>query len=126
MTIDAQARYSNTHEWVRKEGDLFVYGISDHAQAELSDIVYVDLPDVGDVVKQGDAVGVVESVKAASDLIIPVSGEVVEVNEALTASPELMNSSPYQDGWILKLKPADLAEWDALLTPEAYTQLLGE
>ena len=126
MTIDAQARYSKTHEWVRKEGDLFVYGISDHAQAELSDIVYVDLPDVGDVVKLGDAVGVVESVKAASDLIIPVSGEVVEVNEALTASPELMNSSPYQDGWILKLKPADLAEWDALLTPEAYTQLLGE
>ncbi len=126
MTIDAQARYSKTHEWVRKEGALFVYGITDHAQAELSDIVYVDLPDVGDAVKQGDAVGVVESVKAASDLIIPVSGEVVEVNEALTGSPELMNSSPYQDGWILKLKPADLAEWDALLTPEAYTQLLGE
>jgi glycine cleavage system H protein len=126
MTIDAQARYSKTHEWVRKEGDLMVYGISDHAQQELSDIVYVDLPEVGASFSKGDIVGVVESVKAASDLILPISGIVSVINEDLGAGPEVLNSDPYGRGWMVKLKPTDPAEWDELLSAEDYARLIGE
>ncbi len=126
MSIDTQARYSKTHEWVRKEGDLMVYGITDHAQEELSDIVYVELPEVGAAYSRGDIIGVVESVKAASDLILPVGGTICVVNEALTAGPDVLNSAPYSDGWLVKLKPADAGDWDALLSPEEYSQLIGE
>jgi glycine cleavage system H protein len=126
MTIDSQARYSKTHEWLRPEGDLFAYGISDHAQAELSDVVYIELPEVGTQYSAGDSIGVVESVKAASDLVLPVSGTIVEVNQALAESPEAINSDPYHSGWIVKIKLADAGEWDALMTPEAYGALIGE
>ena len=126
MNIDPDARYTETHEWVRKEGDLLVYGITDHAQHALSDIVFIELPAVGDTFSKGDTIGAVESVKAASDLYIPMDGEIVETNDALTASPEVINTEPYGAGWMVKFKPADAAAFDALLSPEAYEQLSGE
>jgi len=117
-----QARYSESHEWVRREGDLMVCGITDHAQQELSDVVYVELPEVGRRFAKGDVFGVVESVKAASDLYMPMSGEIVAVNEALSSSPELVNQDPYGQAWMLKFRASDPGEWDSLLSPEAYEQ----
>jgi glycine cleavage system H protein len=126
MSIDTQARYSKSHEWVRKEGDLIVYGISDHAQEELSDIVFIELPEVGASFDAGDIVGVVESVKAASDLILPIGGTISAVNDSLTSSPEVLNSDPYTNGWIAKLKPSSPNEWDDLMTADDYAKFLGE
>jgi len=126
MNVDTNAKYKESHEWARQEGDLIVCGISDHAQDELSDIVYVELPEVGSTLASGDTFGVVESVKAASDLYIPMSGEIIAVNDSLEDEPELINSDPYGDGWIIKFKPANMAEWEALLTPEAYQATLDE
>ena len=126
MNIDPKARYTETHEWVRKEGDLFVYGISDHAQDALSDIVYIELPTPGETFSKGDTIGTVESVKAASDLYIPMDGEIAEVNEALADTPEVINSDPYGAGWMVKFKPANPGDWDSLLSPEALEQLPKE
>ncbi len=126
MSIDPKARYTKSHEWVRPEGDVFAYGITDHAQNELSDIVFVDLPAVGATFGLGDTIGVVESVKAASDLYLPVAGEIVEVNEALAGTPEAINSDPYGAGWIVKFKMADAAGWDGLLPAADYATLIGE
>ncbi len=126
MKLDPNARYRETHEWARKEGDLIVVGITDYAQESLSDVVYVELPAVGDTFKQGDIFGVVESVKAASDLYMPVSGKVVEINEKLSEQPELVNEDPFGEAWMLKVAPSDPAEWDSLLTPEAYEASIGE
>lgn len=120
MKIDQTARYLDSHEWARKEGDVIVVGISDHAQDSLSDVVFVEFPAVGDSFGKGEVFGVVESVKAASDLMLPMSGEVVEVNEGLEDTPEVVNSDPYGEGWMIKIKPANLAEWDELMTAEAY------
>ena len=120
MKLDANAKYQSTHEWARPEGDLMVCGITDHAQDNLSDVVYVELPSVGDVLPKGDTFGVVESVKAASDLYMPLSGEIVEVNEVLEDTPELVNSDPFGDGWMIKFKPSDMSEWDGLLTGQQY------
>jgi glycine cleavage system H protein len=126
MKIDPAARYTETHEWVRKEGDLLVYGITDHAQDALSDIVYLELPEVGSQYSKGDAIGAVESVKAASDLYLPMDGEIVEINEALIDAPENINSDPYGAAWMVKFKPGQPQQWDELLSPEAYAQLEGE
>jgi len=126
MKLDSNARYQETHEWARKEGDLIVVGITDYAQESLSDVVYVELPAVGDTLKRGDVFGVVESVKAASDLYMPVSGEVVEINEKLEDQPELVNEDPFGEAWMMKVAPSDPAEWDSLLTPEAYEASIGE
>jgi glycine cleavage system H protein len=126
MKIDANARYTETHEWVRKEGDLLVYGITDRAQDALSDIVYVELPGVGEKFSKGDTIGTVESVKAASDLYIPVDGEITEVNETLSASPELVNSDPFGEGWMVKFKPTNPGDIESLLSPEAYEQIPAE
>ena len=120
MNVDQNAKYMESHEWARKDGDLIVVGISDHAQDSLSDIVYVELPDVGDTVTKGDVFGVVESVKAASDLYAPMSGEVVAVNESLEDTPEVINSDPFGEGWMIKIAPSNPAEWDELLSPDAY------
>jgi glycine cleavage system H protein len=125
MKLDENARYSETHEWVRPEGDLLVYGITDHAQELLSDIVYVELPETGTSFKKGDRLGSLESVKAASDLYLPIAGTVVELNGALSGTPELLNSDPFGQGWIAKVKPADAAELEQLLTPAAYAQSIG-
>jgi len=126
MKLDKDARYTNEHEWIRKEGELFVYGISDHAQDQLSDIVYLEPPEVGDSFAQGDSIGVVESVKAASDLYLPMDGEIVEVNDALVDAPEIMNSDPYGEAWIIKFKASDPAEFDKLMSSEDYEKYAQE
>lgn len=126
MNIDPNARYTATHEWVRQEGDVFVYGMTDHAQESMSDIVFIELPEVGSKFKKGDSIGTVESVKAASDLYSPLDGEVVAVNEALVDSPEVINSDPYGAGWIAKFNAAGAVGWDDLLSPDKYVELIGE
>jgi glycine cleavage system H protein len=120
MNVPADLRYISSHEWVRLEGDIATVGISDHAQEELTDVVFVELPAVGRTVDAGDPTAVVESVKAASDIYAPVSGEVVEVNPAVEADPALVNSDPYGDGWIFKLRVKNTADVDGLLTPDEY------
>lgn len=120
MKFDKDARYLESHEWARKEGDVVVIGISDHAQDSLSDVVFVEFPAVGDTLKKGDVFGVVESVKAASDLYMPVSGEVVAINETLEDTPEVVNSDPFGAGWMIKVAPGNPAQWDELLTVEQY------
>ena len=118
--IDAQARYTENHEWIRVEGDLARCGVSDHAQDQLSDVVYVELPKVGDTYSQGDPYGVIESVKSASDCYLPVSGEVVEINPVLEETPEIVNEDPYGEGWFVVIRMADPSELDSLMSPEAY------
>ena len=120
MNIPDQLRYAESHEWIEANGDERAVGITDHAQAELNDVVYVELPDVGREVKRGEAVAVVESVKAASDIYAPVDGRITAANEALADSPETVNSSPYTDGWLFKIEPSDPSQTDALLDPAAY------
>lgn len=116
----AELKYASSHEWVRVEGDVATVGITDHAQDALGDLVYVELPEVGDTVNAGDEAGVVESVKAASDIYAPVSGEIIAVNEALTDSPEIVNTDPYHDGWMYKIRLSDEAELEDLLSAEDY------
>lgn len=124
--IPAELRFAESHEWARQEGDLIVVGISDHAQEALGDVVFVELPEIGKVFAVGDAAGVVESVKAASDIYSPVTGEVVEVNEALSGEPELLNSAPYSS-WIFKVKPSDAAgDLAKLLDAAGYKAAIGE
>jgi glycine cleavage system H protein len=119
--IPAELKYTRSHEWVRHEDDGTVtVGISDHAQEQLGDMVYVELPETGGHVDAGEACAVVESVKAASDVYAPVSGEVVEANEQLADSPELVNKDPYGEGWLIKIQPDDPAQLDELLDAEAY------
>lgn len=126
MEFPGDLKYSKEHEWVRLEGDVAVIGITEFAQDELGDIVYVEQPGVGDTVKQNEQFGVVESVKTVSDLYSPVSGEVVEVNDDVTSSPENINKDPYGTGWIIKVKTSDTAELDSLLTAEAYKEMIGQ
>ncbi len=126
MKVDPNARYTKSHEWARKEGDAFVVGISDYAQSTLSDIVYVELPEIGDEVTQGQPFGVVESVKAAADIYAPLSGEVLAINSALEDTPELVNSDAFGEGWLIKVKASDEAEWTALLDTAAYEQVVEE
>lgn len=121
MNVPADLRYAKTHEWIRTEGDTITVGITDHAQAELTDIVYAEPPKVGTEVKAGATAAVVESVKAASDIYSPLSGTVTELNAELAANPALLNTDPFGQGWIYKMKASNAAEVDALLTPEAYT-----
>jgi glycine cleavage system H protein len=126
VKLDEKARYAKTHEWARKEGAVVVVGISDHAQHSLGDIVFVDMPKVGAVFKAGKSFGVIESVKAASDLYLPVSGTVCAINEELAASPETVNKDCYGAGWLVKVEPSDAAEFDALLSPADYEKIAGE
>jgi glycine cleavage system H protein len=124
--IPADLRYSASHEWVRLEGAVATIGISDHAQESLSDVVYVELPSVGAVLAAGDKFGVVESVKAASDLYLPLSGRVIAVNDALNSDPAVVNSDPYGAGWMLRLEPSNLpAEWAGLLDAVAYEAVIA-
>ena len=122
--IPSDLRYRDSHEWVRVEGDgTVVVGISDHAQGELGDMVFVEVPEPGMSYDQGEACAVIESVKAASDVYAPLSGEVVEANGKLEDSPELVNSDPYGDGWLFKLLPSDASQIDGLLGAAAYAEL---
>ena len=118
-------RYTKEHEWVRLDGDVAVVGITAYAQEQLGDIVYVDLPETGKAIKQMETFGAVDSVKTASDLYTPLSGEVLEVNEALKTSPELVNQEPYAAGWMLKVKPSDPEELDSLMDAAGYEQYLS-
>jgi len=118
-------RYAKSHEWVRVHEDVATVGITDHAQHELTDVVFVELPNVGRSVKAGEACAVVESVKTASDIYSPVTGEVVAVNKAVSESPALVNSAPFGDGWFFKVKLSNAPEVEGLLTPEAYRAQIG-
>ncbi len=126
MKLDENARYLESHEWARKEGDEIVIGISDYAQQPLTDIVYVELPDIDDEIVKDEPFIVVESVKAASDVIAPMSGVVVAVNEALEDAPEVVNEDPFGDGWMIRIEPSNPDEWGDLLTPAAYKKVVEE
>ncbi len=124
LILADDVRYSDDHEWTRATGDTVRIGISDYAQDQLGDIVFVELPEVGDSLDKGEEFGSVESVKAVSELLLPIGGEVVAVNEALEDAPELVNQDPYDKGWMVEIKPADPAEVDDLMTKDAYLEML--
>ncbi len=125
--IPAELRYLSSHEWARLEEDnIVVVGITEHAQEALGDVVFVEQPEVGASLSAGDQAGVVESVKAASDIFVPVSGEVIAINEALEDEPEKVNEDPYGDGWFFKLKISDASELDELLDAEGYAEVCAE
>ena len=125
MNIPDDLRYNSSHEWVRFEDGIATIGITDHAQEELTDVVFVELPDVGRAVDAGDPTAVVESVKAASDIYSPIAGEVVEVNDAVEADPALVNTDPYGSGWIFKIKVKDEAQLEKLMDAAAYGAMIG-
>lgn len=124
MEYPKNLKYSEDHEWVRAEGDTAVIGITDFAQSELGDIVFIEMPEVGDVLTKDETFGTVEAVKTVSDMLAPVSGEVIEINEALNDSPEEVNAKPY-DSWLVKVKMSDLSETDSLMDAEAYEEFAG-
>ncbi len=119
-------KYTETHEWVKVEGEVAIIGITDFAQRELSDIVYVELPSVGSSINKGETFGNIEAVKAVEDLYAPITGEIVEVNEKLKNSPELVNQDPYGEGWMIKMKIKNPEELEELLSPEEYKNIIGE
>ena len=125
MNIPSTLKYSNDHEWCRVEGEFAYVGITDFAQSQLGDIVFVDVPTVGETLAAGEVFGSIEAVKTVSDAFLPVGGEVVEMNAAVDADPALVNKEPYGEGWIVKVKMSDASEYDALLTPEQYAELIG-
>ncbi|VFQ98519.1 unnamed protein product [Cuscuta campestris] len=125
-TVVKDLKYADTHEWVKVDGNSGTIGITDHAQDHLGDVVYVELPEVGTGVKQGESFGAVESVKATSDINSPVSGKVIEVNEKLSDSPGLVNGSPYEDGWIIKVEIDDPKEMSCLMDPDQYSKFCEE
>ena len=125
MNIPAQLKYTTDHEWVRIEGDMAFIGITDYAQGELGEIVYVDVPTEGETVAAGEVFGSIEAVKTVADLLMPVEGEVVELNAAPEDQPELVNNDPYGEGWIIKVKMADPAKVETLMDAAAYSSFLG-
>lgn len=125
MKILKDLLYTEEHEWVSVEEDVATIGITDYAQGELGDVVFVELPAVGAEVKQMESFGTIEAVKAVSDLFAPVSGQVVEINEALADQPELVNKDPYVDGWMIKIKLSDLSDLESLLKADAYKSLIS-
>ena len=123
--VPSDLKYAKTHEWVRVSGDVATVGITDHAQHELTDVVFVELPEPGRQIKAGDACAVVESVKTANDIYSPVSGQITEVNQSIVADPALVNSEPYASGWFYKIKLSNPAELNALLAPAQYQAQIG-
>lgn len=126
MNVPSDLKYTKSHEWVRVDGDTATIGITDHAQSELGDIVFVELPEVGRALQQGQSFGTVESVKTVSDLFAPISGEVVETNGTLGAQSELVNADPYNGGWMLKVKVQDASELAGLMGADAYAASLND
>lgn len=120
MNFPSELKYTKEHEWIRLEGDIATIGISDHAQSELGDIVYVEVESVGETIEADEVFGTVEAVKTTSELYMPITGEVIEFNDKLSDEPELVNSDPYGDGWIVKVKVANITDVDALLDSVAY------
>jgi glycine cleavage system H protein len=126
MTFPDNLKYTKDHEWIRVEGDTGVVGISEYAQGELGDVVFVELPQIGRQVKQSESFGTIEAVKAVSDIYAPLTGEVLEVNSDLEKAPELVNKEPYGKGWMIKLKITNKVELNNLLDPKAYRSLIGK
>jgi len=126
MNFPENLKYSQDHEWVRVEGNIAIIGISDHAQSELGDVVYIDIPDDIDSVTAGETVGTIEAVKTVADILSPVSGKVVEVNRSLNDSPDTVNKDPYGAGWIFKVEMSDPSELDKLMDVNAYKALIGQ
>ena len=122
MAAPKDLRFTKTHEWVKLDGDIATFGLTDFAQNELGDITYLELPDVGSTVTHDEPFGVIESVKAASDIYAPVDGEVVERNDAVVEAPEVVNSSPYGDAWLIKVRIGDPAQVESLMNPSAYDE----
>ncbi len=122
MTFDSNVKYQESHEWSRKDGDFIFVGISDYAQDSLGDVVYIEHPEIGSMKKKGDPFGVVESVKAASDVYMPIGGEIVEVNTALDDNPGNVNEAPFGNGWLIKVKPSDPSEYDSLMSADDYQE----
>ncbi|MDE6483621.1 MAG: glycine cleavage system protein GcvH [Rikenellaceae bacterium] len=125
MNVPSNLKYSNDHEWVRVEGDIAYIGITDYAQSQLGDIVFVDVTTTGETLSQNDIFGTIEAVKTVSDAFTPVSGEVIEFNEALNDAPETVNKDPYGEGWMIKVKMSNPAELDSLLNDEGYKAIIG-
>jgi glycine cleavage system H protein len=125
MNIPAELRYTKDHEWAKLDGDVITVGITDYAQGELGDVVYVDLPAIGDAVDKDESFGSIEAVKAVADLFSPVGGEVVEVNEALQDAPETINKDPYGDGWMVKMKLSNVSQYEELMDADAYETHIG-
>ncbi len=125
MNIPAHLKYSKDHEWIKTEGDIAYIGITDFAQGQLGDIVFIDVPTVGETLSQNDIFGSIEAVKTVSDAFIPVGGEVIEFNEALNDQPDSVNKDPHGEGWIIKIKMSDPSELDVLLSAEDYVKLIG-
>jgi glycine cleavage system H protein len=126
MNFPEDLKYTREHEWARRKGNQLVIGITDFAQDQLGDVVFVELPEVGDPVKKGESFGVVESTKAVSELFAPVSGKVVEVNDPLADAPETINEDPYEEGWMIVVEPADPKELDALMDAKTYKAFVEE
>lgn len=124
MNVPANLKYTEDHEWVKVDGDVAVVGITDFAQGELGDVVFVDIQTAGETLDKGETFGTIEAVKTVADAFMPVSGEVLEVNEALDGAPDLVNSDPYGDGWMIKIKFSDASEFDTLLTAEQYKEII--
>ena len=125
MNYPTNIKYTSEHEWIRIEGDEAYVGITDYAQDQLGDIVFIDIPTVGEALEQGEVFGTIEVVKTVSDLFLPIGGEILEQNEALMDNPELVNQDPYGEGWLIKIKPNNAADAEALLDAEAYQATLG-
>lgn len=125
MNVPDELKYTREHEWIRVEGDEIVIGVTDFAQGELGDVVFIEIETEGETLSRGDTFGTIEAVKTVSDLYMPVDGEVLEVNAALEDTPELVNSEPYGDGWMVRVKLSDSAQLDELLDAEAYRSLIG-
>lgn len=125
MNFPQNLRYTNEHEWIRVEGDIAYVGITDYAQEQLGDIVFVDIPTVGESLEAGETFGTIEVVKTISDLFLPVEGEVLEQNEALEENPELVNKDPYGEGWLIKMKPVELKDVENLMDAEAYKAVVN-
>jgi glycine cleavage system H protein len=126
VTAPRDLRYTKSHEWVRIDGDIATFGLSDYAQAELGDITYLELPEIGSNVTQSEPFGVVESVKAASDIYAPLDGEVVEINAAAVDAPDVVNSSPYDNAWLVKVRLSDPAQIETLMDPDTYDTFAEE
>lgn len=124
LNLPDNLHYAEDHEWTKQDGDKIRVGIDDYAQDQLGDIVFVELPQVGDKLAKGDVFGTVESVKAVSELFMPIGGEIIAINQNLEESPELVNTSPYDDGWMIDVKPTDTAELESLMTKDAYLEML--
>ncbi|UZO81207.1 glycine cleavage system protein GcvH [Aquimarina sp. ERC-38] len=125
MNVPAELKYTKDHEWIKIDGNVAIIGITDFAQSELGDIVYVEVETVGETLEQEEVFGTVEAVKTVSDLFLPLTGEILEFNEELEADPELVNTDPYGKGWMIKLQISDVSQIESLLTPDAYTELVG-